>query len=353
MTARTAALIVAWNGKQDLERCLHSLHKALKDAPSIDLCVVDNASVDGTAEWVQEQHPSVRCIHSSKNLGFAGGNNLGLRTLLEQNYEYILLLNQDIIAVSDFLTPLLTCMDRHPEIGMAQPVILQYRFPGRINTDGNPIHFLGFGFSGNCDQSIDAIEPAYGNREFISIPAASGAAVLIRASLLKEIGLFDDFFFNYNEDLDLAWRARLTGSELVLCPQARIFHNYEYTRPTRQKIGLLERNRIATLVKNYRTGTLLLLSPAFILFEIFMILYSVRENWFKMKIHGYLEIINQKPSLYKKRKQVQKYRKISDRQVTERFTSSLNFNPVASPLVSVGNLVLKYYWILSRRLIFW
>lgn len=353
MTVRIAVLIVAWNGKQDLRLCLSSLQTTLRDSPPYDICVVDNASRDGTADWLSTQHPAVQLIRSETNLGFAGGNNLGLKTLLGQGYEYILLLNQDTVAGNDFLAPLAACLDAHPEIGMAQPLILQFQHPNLINTDGNPIHFLGFGYAGNCDLPLEVVEPGYRDRECILIPAASGAAVLIRAELLNRIGLFDDFFFSYNEDLDLCWRARLSGAGLALCPRARVYHNYDYQRPTGQKTSLLERNRLAALCKNYRLGSLLLLSPVLLLFEFYMLLYAARHGWLGLKLRGYRELAGQKPPLRQKRRQVQALRRVSDRQIVRWFTAELKFERVNGWLIKIGNTLLRVHWKIFRNLIFW
>lgn len=353
MTARIAVLIVAWNGKQDLKLCLSSLQTTLRDSPVYDVCVVDNASRDGTADWLSVQHPAVQLIRSETNLGFAGGNNLGLKSLLEQGYEYILLLNQDTVAGNDFLAPLAACLDAHPEISMVQPLILQFQHPNLINTDGNPIHFLGFGYAGNCDLPLEVVEPGYRERECIPIPAASGAAVLIRSELLNRIGLFDDFFFSYNEDLDLCWRARLAGTGLALCPRARVYHNYDYQRPTGQKTSLLERNRLAALCKNYRLGSLLLLSPVLLLFEIYMLLYAARHGWLGLKLRGYRELAGQKPPLRQKRRQVQALRRVSDRQIVRWFTAELKFERVNGPIISLGNWVLIFVWTIARLFIFW
>ena len=353
MTARIAVLIVAWNGKQDLRLCLSSLQTTLRDSPPYDLCVVDNASSDGTADWLSAQHPAVQLIRSETNLGFAGGNNLGLKALLGQDYEYILLLNQDTVAGNDFLAPLAACLDAHPEIGMAQPLILQFQHPNLINTDGNPIHFLGFGYAGHYNLPLEVVEPGYSDRECIPIPAASGAAVLIRSELLNSIGLFDDFFFSYNEDLDLCWRARLAGAGLAMCPRARVYHNYDYQRPTGQKTSLIERNRLAALCKNYRLGTLLLLSPVLLLFEFYMLLYAARHGWLGLKLRGYRELAAQKPSLLQKRRQVQALRRGTDRQIVQWFTAELKFERVSGPLVKIGNTFLRVHWKVIRNLIFW
>jgi len=351
--ARIAALIVSWNRKEDLDLCLKSMKESLPLAEKIDICVVDNASTDGTADFLAINHSYVKVLTPSTNLGFAGGNNFGMNYLLEQGYEYILLLNSDIIVDDDFLTPLVDCLDQHNEIGMVQPVILQYKYPQLINTDGNPIHFLGFGFSGNCDKPIHSVEKQYGDHHLIKIPAVSGAVVLIRSSLLKTIGIFDDLFFIYNEDLDLSWRARLAGWELGLCPQARIYHNYEYRPTSSQKIYLVDRNRLCTLLKNYRLGTLIVLLPVLVLFELFMVLYSVCKKWLPLKIRGYYEMATQKPSLLEKRRRVQKLRKISDRQLVKWFTAELSFEQVNGLLVKFGNFFLRYFWGLIRCVIFW
>lgn len=347
---RLAVLIVSWNGRADLEACLASLAADLAHPFPIDIFLVDNHSSDDSLAFVREKYPAVRITALSRNTGFAGGNNAGLEQILAENYTYAVLLNQDTVVTPGWLEALVETATQFPAAGAVQPLILLYKQPQIINTSGNPFHFFGFGYSGQVGENRDK---APGSAAAVAIPSASGACVLLRVSALRIVGLFDELFFSYNEDLDLSWRLRLAGYDILLAPQVVIYHNYDFKRYSSRKLYLVERNRLMLILKNYAPGTLLLISPMLFLFEIYMLLYAWKEGWLGLKLEAYREVWHNLPHIRAWRRKVSAFRRVSDRTMAGWMTPRLENDFHKSFLVRAGNFFLTLYWAVTRRMILW
>jgi len=147
-------IILTWNGKKYLAKLMNSLADLNFPKEKLKIVVVDSASTDGTVEYLENLMKDssdslvARLIKLEKNLGFAGGNNIGMKYALDKGAEYIALLNQDIVAESDFIDELVKAADSDKQVGVAQPLILYYQNKQEINSWGNELHYLGYGFSG-------------------------------------------------------------------------------------------------------------------------------------------------------------------------------------------------------------
>lgn len=351
MSGRAAVIVLSWNGLAYLPECLSSLQTLTFPANAYEVVLVDNGSCDGSVEYVRQAFPHIAVIELAKNRGFAGGCNAGLRYALSRNFDFLVLLNQDTRVTPDWLSALVRAAESDERIAAVQSLVLLSADPGRINTSGNPIHYLGFGYAGDYGRPVSDVnklkEPGP-----VEIPSPSGAAVLFRAGALRTVGLFDEQFFAYNEDVDLGWRLRLANYRIVLAPDSIVYHHYEYSRYA-QKFFWLERNRWITLLKNYRLRTLALLSPALLLFELAMLGYALRNGWVEQKLRTYVDLARRLPAIWSKRRCVQRLRKLPDRAVVNHFTRTLDFEGLDSPIIAVGNALLSWYWRFARRLIRW
>jgi GT2 family glycosyltransferase len=345
-----AILIVAWNGREDLYRCLESIHKSRVFYSSFDVFIVDNGSIDGTVDWLIDSYPWVQIIPLKENLGFAGGNNEGWKVIETFNYKYLLLLNQDTEVKGYWLNEIVRAAEKEKSIAAIQPIILQMKNPTLINTIGNPIHFLGFGYSGGNGQNLDSIKF---EKEVIDIPYTSGACVLLRIEIIRKIGLFDPLFFSYNEDLDLGWRILLSGYRNCLCISSRILHNYQYLKSGLKKNHWIERNRIIGILKNYHIATIFAYLPILFGFEIFMLGYAAITGWFFLKLEGYVDILRELKQIHHNRKRIQEFRKVSDGVIVRRFTGILEFDQEESVLVKIGNHFINLYHSIVKSIIFW
>ncbi len=350
---KIAILIVSWNGKHFLKDCLTSLQLINFPKSDYQIIVVDNGSDDGSVDYIRLYFPEVILIELKENLGFAGGNNVGLRYILDMPYEFVVLLNQDTVVDTDWLSGLMLAVEQDQTIGAVQSLILKHGHDGIINSSGNQIHIFGFGYCGDLGQPVSSILSRDDRDSHVKdIPYPMGACVLLKIDSLRKIGLFDETFFAYAEDLDLAWRLRLAGYRNIVAPQSIVYHHYEYKRRP-QKFAWLERNRWLILLKNYHLGTLIVLFPVLMAFELFMIVYAVRNKWFKIKIMCIREVIYLLPHIWSERQFIQSKRRIPEKAVIPFLTPILNFEEEQSILINLGNIILRIYWQIVEKIVFW
>ncbi len=225
-----SVIVLNYNGKGFLNSCLSSL--ASQTYSDFEVIVVDNGSRDGSPEYIEENYPWVRLAKNNENLGFAGGTNAGIRAA---KGEFILTLNNDSRADSRFIEELIKPM-ADPEVGVCAAKML---FPdGRINSAGICISRSGAAW----DRGM--FEPDRGQYEFVEeVFGACAGAALYRREMLDEIGLFDEDFFLYLEDVDLAFRARLAGWKCLYVPGARVIHHHGGTAGVGSDLAVYYGNR--------------------------------------------------------------------------------------------------------------
>jgi GT2 family glycosyltransferase len=239
---RISVLIVNHNGKAYLPDCLASLEQQTC-REQLEIIVVDNASTDGSVEWLAN-HPDIRLLKLAQNQGFAGGNNAGLQLA---RGEFIALLNNDAVADARWLESSVAAIERDRRLGGVASKILFRSRPNVINSAGIELYRDGRGGDRGLGQANDARfdEPA-------EVFGPCGAGMLLRRELIDEIGSFDGRFFLYYEDLDLAWRARLRGWKFTYEPRAIAYHVHGGTSGLGSPFFLfhVERNRVLANVKN-------------------------------------------------------------------------------------------------------
>ncbi len=211
-----AVVIVNWKRPQETLACLHSLTAG--DYPAWEAIVVDNASGDDSVPRIRAAFPQVRVLVSEHNRGFAGGCNVGLVHALAAGYPYVFLLNNDAEVEPTALRRLVEAAEAHPRAGILSPLIL-YAGEKRVWFAGAYRRRFLPGIS----------MPAYRRQRSIPphprpIDYATGCAMLLRKEMLQEVGLLDESYFMYWEDLGLGERARRAGWQVLLIPTAVVQH---------------------------------------------------------------------------------------------------------------------------------
>jgi GT2 family glycosyltransferase len=261
-----SVVIVNWNGKHLLGECLDSLlAQSFKD---FEIIVVDNGSQDGSVEYVREYYPAASLIGLPQNTGFAGGNNAGIRTA---RGRYVALLNNDTRTDPDWLASLVREAEANPPEGMWASKILSLNDPDTIDNVGLLIYRDGLA---RGKGRLERDRGQYDTKQEALFP--SGCAALYRRRMLDEIGLFDEDFFAYADDVDLGLRARLAGWGCTYVPAAKVYHHYSSSSSTYSplKAYLVERNRVWVLLKYYPIE-LILASFFFTLKRFLLQLYGV------------------------------------------------------------------------------
>ncbi len=227
---RVAVVIVNYNGSEVLCDCLTSV--LASSYPALDVLVVDNASTDDSLAVVRRDFPSVHLIACTENLGFAGGNNVGIRTALQAGAQYVLVLNNDTIIAPDCIEWLVRRARADSRIGAVSPMILFCDPKDRIWSAGGEYN-LWRGVARHAGLRRRMSEKRWNQPRRITF--ATGCAVLLSAAALQEAGGFDERLFMYNEDGDLSLRLRKAGWLLYYEPRAVVWHREAWT--TSRTIG--------------------------------------------------------------------------------------------------------------------
>lgn len=336
-----AIIILNWNGLDDTLECLESLRK--QSHKNVSIYVIDNASKNDELKTIKQNFSSIVPIQSKSNLGFAGGNNLGIKKALEEGAEWIFLLNNDTVVDPNFLTNAIQFINKTPNdptcppnpepaewgrrnipknpngpnIGILATTMVNYYHRSKLDNTGHDLLTNGDTVprNRNAHFSLNILNnPKTPNNPILG--ACAGAA-LYNSEMLKQIGLLDeDFFLNY-EDADLSLRAIVQGWECYHCPDSIIYHkinaSIKKVKNTSYSIRS-QRNQLWAYLHNTPLLVIFLNLPWIIIRDILTILITLitfRWTITKIIIISRWEVLKTMPKILKKRRKVQKGRKIS------------------------------------------
>ncbi len=328
-----AVVVVCHNSADALRETLPALAAQLGSGDEV--VVVDNASGDDGAAVARALLPRATVIASPGNVGFAAGCHIGARA---SGAPLILLLNPDAVPQPGFLEALRGAAATHPGWGAWQALVTMDG--GRaVNTAGNLVHWLGFGWAGGLGDPVETTPP--GDRE-VGFP--SGAALVVRRSSWDAAGGFDERYFMYGEDLDLGLRLRLAGQGVGIVPAARADHDYTFVKGD-YKWFHLERNRWWTILGVYPAPLLALVLPALLAFEVALLLAARRGGWLGPKRSAQRAVVRELPAILRRRRAIQASRAISARRFADGLTASLD-SPVIGAASSSRSLAAlqRAYW---------
>lgn len=301
---KICVVIPNWNGADMLAQALVSLQKQTMPA---HIVVVDNGSVDASISIIEAQFPDVHLIRLPYNTGFAGGVNVGIRYALDNKYDVVALFNNDAIADKNWLKQLVTTMESDKTIGIVSPKQLRDD-KKHIDSTGDFYSIWGMPFPRGRNH-ID--EGQYDQQE--ELFSAPAGATLYRSSMFKDIGIFDEAFFAYYEDVDISFRAQLAGWKVVYQPAAIIYH---HVSATSNKLGSFTRyhatkNLYLLYAKNMPGLLYWKYLPLFTLQAARLFASSVLRGGGIPFIKGTLRAFMLTPHIIRERRRIQKSRKVS------------------------------------------
>jgi len=214
LPSRVTTIILNWNGIADTLECVESVRNL--DYPDMRIVVVDNGSTDDSTTVLRNRYPSITLLESERNLGFTGGNNLGIAKALEMGTDYVWLLNNDTVVEKDALKELVKGISESTEIGLASPFIHFYDAPGEVQFRGSYIDWKR--------RRIVKLENGGTIPQGRVSVSLWGTALLIRREVLERVGLLNEKYFAYHEDEDYSMRVARAGYRAVVVPEARVFH---------------------------------------------------------------------------------------------------------------------------------
>lgn len=241
MTQPLVSIVIPhWNGKQFLQPCLDSLRA--QTYSSVEVIVADNASTDGSQEYIRTHYPEIRLIELPENRGFTGACNAGMQAA---EGDIVVLLNNDTEVDPNWVTALVNAFERYPAVGMVASKMLLFDRRDHIHTAGDGFTTEGRPFNRGVWQKDDG---QFSQETFVF--SACGGSSAYRKAMLEDVGLLDDDFFFLMEDVDLAWRAQLMGWRALYTPDAIVYHHLSATGGGVTASFYDGRNSIYLLVKN-------------------------------------------------------------------------------------------------------
>lgn len=245
---KVGIVVLNWNGKKDTLICLQSLEHL--NYPTYEIVVVDNGSTDDSVVSIRNAYPKIILLETGKNLGYAGGNNVGIHYGLEKNWDLFLILNNDTIVDENLLNAFNQGFAAHPEAGV---------LGGKIYLMNEPKKFDHFG--GNWNKArIDfdyvghrQIDDGSSWETMIPIDYVCGAAIMIQRRVFDSIGILEERFFLFWEETDFCFRARRAGFEIFTCPKAKIWHKVSasFVGGKPQSTYFFWRNRLFWIDRNF------------------------------------------------------------------------------------------------------
>ncbi len=357
MNKKVAIILINYKdyAKKYLTDCIESIRKQDYKG-EMKIIIVDNETSNESFQYLSKEVPEAELILNKTNDGFAKGNNDAMRLAIGQGYDYIVLFNMDTIIEKNCVSELVKIAKSDNKIGAVQARLMMWHqstgSSGQaekeiINSLGNTMHFLGFGYCLGYKERFKDDDLKIKN---IFYP--SGAAVLFKREVLEKAGLFDEEFWMYNEDQDLGWRIWLAGFRCVLALEAVVYHKYEFHRSA-SKYYWLDCNRIIAVVKNYHWLTLILITPACLVMELGLIIFSLKSGWFKEKIKVWKYFFTPKNWVYlwRARRETQRLRKIKDSDIIDMISGRIWYQEIDDVKLRLINPFFAVYWRIVRKVI--
>jgi GT2 family glycosyltransferase len=268
-------IVLNWNGLNDTLDCLESLDQL--DYQNYKVVIVDNGSIDGSVPVIRERFPGVTIIENGENLGYAGGNNVGLRYAMAEEADYALLLNNDTVVDPAFLRILVYAVQAEPAVGIAGPTIYYHERPDVIWSAGGAIDWQ----RGNTRMvGLDERGEGQFGAEPRAVDFVTGCAMLIRRTVMEKAGLLDERFFAYYEETEWCVRVARAGYKIVHVPLARMWHKISPSAQADSPLVhyYMTRNRLLFL-KATGAGLGAWLHTLFAEYLRTLISWSVRPRW--------------------------------------------------------------------------
>ncbi|NCT54814.1 glycosyltransferase family 2 protein [Candidatus Falkowbacteria bacterium] len=336
-----------------LRACRDSLRAQSYDQDSFEVYIIDNDSSEGTFNYLKNEYPEAKILKRSDG-NYSAANNLGFQEGIKNGADYLVALNMDTEVEPDFLLELAKALENNSEAGLVQAKILLYpnteaeKLNPKINSVGNIIHYLGFGFTNGYGQ------PNFEIKDYPEIKGyASGCAFIIRKEVLEKVGGLNEEFYMYHDDIELSLKVSLLGYKIVLAPKAIVFHKYEFSRSVKM-IYYIERNRYLTLFIFASKKYLALIFIPLLFMNIAMFFFALLSCRFKelLKIYGYFLRAENIDNIIKNRQEVKAFSKLKFSDIAQNFQAKIDFQEISNPILKyVINPLMSVYWFLIKRFI--
>lgn len=336
MTPTVSTVIVAYDSAADLRRTLPALGREAR--PGDEVIVLDNGpgGSGDLGDLVAELLPEARVVPMGANTGFTGAVNHGAELA---RGDLLLILNPDATPEPGFGDAIRETAAAHPGWD-AWMALVACRIDGepRVNTWANPVHYTGIAWAGGHGRPLEEADAAH------EIPVASGACLAVRREAWHRTGGLAEEFFLYHEDIDFSLRLRSAGGRIGLEPAAVVDHDYEFGANA-LKWFWLERNRLATVIRNWPGPLLALVAPVLLATELALIPVAARGGWLSHKARSWRDLARWMPRLLRERRELAARRTITAGEFARLLTPDLD-SPLLPEAVRRGPVrwLLRGWW---------
>ncbi len=343
-------ILLNYNDKDNLSDALNSL--LLQSYENFKVIVIDNDSKDGSVEFLDEFYPDIEVMARKINDGYAGAYKEYLDFVFkEDKCDAVVLLNTDVVVEKNWLLELVKSGYSDDMTAFAQSVVYLWR-EGKtnyINTSGNKINYLGFGYCGDYNKRAKEVEL----KKDYETAYASGCGLLVKKEPYMKIGGLDQDFFAYLEDQDLGWRGWMFGYKSIVSVKSVMWHKYVFQGKlfNKRKYFFLERNRLFFLLKNYSFKTIIILFPVLLLVDLAVIMHAILNGYIIEKVKSYFSFLAGVFKMYEKRGYIQSKRLFSDSDLFFRLSPAMDFEELDSVVFRAANKFFLFYYFLVRRVI--
>lgn len=313
-------IIPNWNGQKFLKVCLDSIRE--QSYKNFEIIIIDNGSADDSVSFLEQNYSEVGLIKLEKNIGFAAAVNIGIK---KAKSELIFLLNNDTELDRDFLKEMNDVANNNPEAGMFAAKMLSFQNRDVIDTCGDRMTWSGRSYKfGEGEKDSELF-----SKQYFTFGACAGAAVY-RKEMFDEIGLFDEDFFAYLEDVDIDFRAQLAGFKCLFVPEAIVYHLGSAT--SNQISGfafrLMIKNHYHLIFKNFPLMKLIVNCPKFVYSDLRFLAAAIRYRLVGPYFAGIGQAIIQSPKMFTKRRNIQKNRKVNLKYLDSVIDTNFDYKPI-------------------------
>ena len=349
--------IILINYQDYANKYLAPLRDALRrqdyPAESVQIYIIDNASTVESLSFLKTNYPEALILPRTDG-NYAAAGNLGFKQSQQDACDYVVMVNMDTEMPAAWLSELVKALEENFQAGLAQSKILLYprnedeKTKPKINSLGNIIHFLGFGFTDGYGEE---------DREIAGYPEikgyASGCSFIIRREVLEKISGYNEEYYMYHDDLELSLKAKLAGYQIILAPRSVIYHKYEFSRSVKM-LYYMERNRYLTIFTFYPTYFFILIGLPGIIMDLGMLGYSLVNGWFKseIKIYAYFFQEGTYVKMRAERRRIKQFKVVPFSTIAQNFSGRIEFQEIANPILKyLVNPLFDLYWQLVKKII--
>ncbi len=349
-------VVINYNGREHLEDCLSSVTAAR--GPVHEILFVDDASTDSSADFVQERFPEIRIIRLPRNGGPSVARNAGLE---HARTRLVALLDNDVVVDRNWLQPMIEAMKNNDRIAVCTSRVMVHEDPEIVDRDGDDAHYVGMPTQRHSKMPLKDIPPSGP----VETGAASGISMLVDRSKIPGKDAFDTDFYYGLEDLDFCLAVRIRGYICCFVPDSVVCHKYHTggakglshsssVYPERRALYMF-RNRWLIMLKYYRVRTLIVMSPALLVFELVSVGFAFRKRLTRKYREAVGSFIRIAPVMKRKRQAIQAARVTPDRELLsgEQLTPGAGTasDGIEARFISGLGRFLRAYWRMARPLL--